>query len=708
MIFKELVFKDFLTFKGKNVLKFPDPAKHDKSLVLVLAPNYAGKTNVIRALEFLIYGELKRNRPASELELVNKAYLAEAKPGSASEAWVAATIMTGGEKPITFRRRIVVGPGGKSASVGLEMIKHERDGDKYSPGSETLERTLAELVPQSLFDYFYFEGETLASQLISGGQGAIHRGLETLLHKDEWKLAIENVGKVSRQIFLDIEKIGAASSEYNQQAKKIELIQSEIDFRRKGLEEEKKIEKQALDEYHRLNEQIQALGRGKGAQHEKLNEAIEKARRDFGTESRALERIESRLCEVVGGSRGVSFFGPACVPAQQLLREMQDQNILPADVSEGFVKRLLRADHCICGRPLLPEAKYAKERKCIEEYLARTLAIDLNSGLMRLFNMMEKGASNSLQGNMADLEKELSQLIGDRMKTIVREKDLQEEVRALEEKRAQSNVVEIAALQAKQNQAKDKQTRASNKQTEHETVLKVLQANLKREKSALENMVHGAAQHKLKKLDAMQKMADELKDLIAESLNVLMASFRASLQESIACYYDQNTRDGSTAVINADLLPSVREKSGEVLRVLGGAQRQLLVLAHIISLAELRRGLHQQLDTLGIKVGKLDDQSFFLDSIFAPCDPNMAGIVANFLPNRARQMLVLVAKQQWYKEIQGPLEKEADKIYGFCYHTPKKPEREEEFVVEVGKSKVKLFALLKGGTSSYTSIQELK
>jgi hypothetical protein len=66
----------------------------------------------------------------------------------------------------------------------------------------------------NLFDYFYFQGETLAHQLASGSTQAIHDGLATLLHKEEWEHAVDNVQEVRRKIDAQIQKIGEANREY--------------------------------------------------------------------------------------------------------------------------------------------------------------------------------------------------------------------------------------------------------------------------------------------------------------------------------------------------------------------------------------------------------------------------------------------------------------------------------------------------------------
>ena len=105
MLFREIILKDFLVFKGENRIVFPSPKDNTAALLLILAPNSGGKTSVIRGLEFLLYGKLRREMPSSVDGLINKATLKSSPQTTTLETWVQATIEVAGE-PRTIRRRI--------------------------------------------------------------------------------------------------------------------------------------------------------------------------------------------------------------------------------------------------------------------------------------------------------------------------------------------------------------------------------------------------------------------------------------------------------------------------------------------------------------------------------------------------------------------------------------------------------------------------
>src|SRR5262249_14857948 len=144
MLFRELEISNFLSFKGAVTFRFPDPEHCEHALMLILAPNTAGKTNVIRALRFLFTGDhLGHSRDPHKL--VNDAFTATCSPGSSVEAWVQAKISYR-DRYRTIRRRIEA----KCMTAGnlsyrattLEEKRHERSGDRFVSDQGEIQRVL--------------------------------------------------------------------------------------------------------------------------------------------------------------------------------------------------------------------------------------------------------------------------------------------------------------------------------------------------------------------------------------------------------------------------------------------------------------------------------------------------------------------------------------------------------------------------------------
>lgn len=695
-------------FKGVNRITFPSPDKFESSLVLVLAPNSGGKTSVIRALEFLLYGGLRREMAGAMDDLINKSYVKSAPMNSLMESWVQAKIEIAGQA-VTIRRRIEVRrtPSLSNPKVVLEQIVHSRIGDVYKADEGRIQRTLDHLVPKSLFDYFYFQGETLAQQLIQGGgDQAIPEGLATLLHEDKWEDAIQTVDKVRRKFSSEIQELTSASREYKKLDSAREQVKERIHTAQAAINSYQDQQTQAKIDYDAAEEQIRALGTDQA--HQTITAELNRKRIEAKSADVKFTQLEGKISTLVAESKGFPFFRDAFEPALKHLEQMKQENFLPADVTDGFVSRLLSSTHCICGRPLTPETEYQVERSCIEDYRKRTLTADLNTGLLSLLNQLDHKIRQNLYRQIDTIRTEGLALLDDRGNTIVQQYEIAEDIKGLEDRREKSNIDAIVQQQAKQRDAHQRLNRAGVEMKELAINIKNLEAQEKQLKRDLEDMGRRGAGEQLIKLNIMRERADALQHLIEESLSHLKSSFHTLLQRSVAKYYDPKANDNSQAFIDPKtLLPSIR-RNGKVLHALGGGQRQMLVLAHIISLAELRRDLHTQLDDLGIMTGRLDDQSFFLDSIFAPCDPAYARDVAAFLPGKARQMVLLVAKQQWYQEIQSEIEPHVQKVFVMRLHSNNQDRPPAEYVFPFKGKRLDLFTRIPADEEPYSVIEEAK
>lgn len=115
---------------------------------------------------------------------------------------------------------------------------------------------------------------------------------------------------------------------------------------------------------------------------------------------------------------------------------------------------------------------------------------------------------------------------------------------------------------------------------------------------------------------------------------------------------------------------------------------------------------------LGIGYGRVDDQSFVLDSPFNQMTGTYAQAIVNFLEGNARQVILLLAKQQW-DLVRPYLEPKVSCIMAYQYHTlgekitelRQKDPKLNDFIYHVDGKSVKLIEELpKSGVHPYTKI----
>jgi predicted nuclease with TOPRIM domain len=587
----------------------------------------------------------------------------------------------------------------------LEEERHERTGDQFFTDQGEIQRALSIMVPPELFDYFFFEGETLANHLVGGKDTkGIREGLATLIHEHEWEAAVGTVQSVQEHAGRDLRKVAEANKEYQQVVDRFQDIETQLQQQRQkrtsheeSLEEKKK-------RYDECEEQIHDLSRGKS--FELLNEKLSKARSELKAKEREFETIESEISRGIGSSFGLPLLTHAFDPALAQLQAMRDQNLLPADVSEGFVNRLLESKTCVCGRSLDPKL-HSEERNFIEAYRERTMAVDLNAALLDLLNALEKKTKRGFRTRADDSSSALSERLDKRDSTIVAIADLRTRIKGLEDERQRLNVEAIQRLQSEQRKAAEAQREATRNITTADQQIRILEHQRSQLDTEMKGLKRSGAATQILALHSIQKRAGELVDFINEARSAVRAAFHSQLQSFVSQYYDSVAPDGSTAWVDPhSLLPAIRV-DGEVRKNIGGAQRQLLVLSHIVSLAELRKWLHDQLQDLGISPGRIDDHCFVLDSVFGPTADQFREKCAEFLVGKARQIIVLVASQQWDEVVRTRLEKSANKVYRLVRHTPKKDINPAERTMTFRRKAYEVFRNLPDGERAYTTAEEI-
>lgn len=713
MLFSEIQLHNFLTLKGTNTLKFPDPESTDHALMLVLAANTAGKTSIIRALKFLFCDDLLNCSPGNLSPLINDAAAANASQGDTVNGWVQVKVYSP-RGLRTIRRRIetsCIKPGSlRYVGKFLEEQTHERDGDKFHSDQGEIQRALNLMVPPELFDYFFFEGESLAERLVNGNNAqGIKDGLATLIQDHKWGEAVDGVRKIEQKIGKELEKFVGKHKEYQELVTKLESTKTQIasKINEKNAYENKKTE--AERGYSKCEDDIQDLSKGKS--FDKLNNDLAAARIKEKNAKKQIDDCDKSIGRLIGSSQGLPFYSSGFVDVLQQLEEMRSENILPADVSEGFVNRILdwpQTKTCICGRSLDPKT-HSDQRKCIEDYRERTMAGDLSYALLSLLNSLESNATRGgFQARSIKTVVELENTLSKRDESILEEKDSKDIVAGFEDERQKSNIEEIQRLQKQQRDANSTRLNCSNSLNEINGYLKRLEQEQGKLDSEIRGLQHkGEVAAQIIKLMNSQKKARELADFIEEARVSVKSTFHSKLQDLVSQYYDPVVPDGSKAHVDKNsLLPAILV-DGQVRRNISGGQRQLLVLSYIISLSQLRKWLHEEIERIGITPGRIDDHCFGLDSVFGPTADKFREKCAELLVGKAHQIIVSVASQQWDEKTQPPLEKAANKVYRFILCTGKDDIKPEERTMKFRGKDIEVFRRISPEEKPYTLAEEV-
>jgi DNA sulfur modification protein DndD len=706
MLIKELRICDFLVFAGEQRIKIP--TAQESNLVVILAPNNTGKTNIIRALKFLLYGHLPDCTEATAYRLIHDGLRASARVGQELYAWVEITLELE-EDELSLRRLVRTSKRGKDQwmppEIMLTKVIHGPKIRLLADSDGVYQTKLRTLVPEQLFDAFYFKGEPMDGKLLGGVTG-IRQSLASFLHEDRWADAEEAAESVRREYTRELSRVTEKNKEYNELLNNEDLFRSSMIKEQEALTTKRQHLAEVVGQFEDVTSQLQELGSGNDA--ERLVGQLRQLRGKCDEARKTRQRVDSEIARLVGASRGIPFLLGAIPTAKRILSELQRDNIIPADVSERFVNRVLADQSCVCGRPHDDHTRLAWTR-----YKEKTLSVDLNRGLSDLLSMVQDSHSHSYTKQSADIAAKLKALLESRAEALNEIEQFGAGVADLEKQLQNSPLEEIRSLTQKLRELAAARERLKGDIRQLELSVEATQRNLRALKEKMDKArPSGALAKKEQILQQARNRAEQLRLLIQQSREMLTHSFHALLQASVSQYYDSAAYDGSKARINrTTLLPAI-ESNGQVHGNLGGGQSQLLALAYIVSLSRMRKCLHAQMQELGIGFGRVDDQSFFLDSPFSHVTEHYAHAIAKFLDGNARQVVLLLSRQQW-NLVRSIIEPAAQRLYAFEYHSIKdkidelreKDPKLEDFTYPVNNQKIKLIeALNRTDGSPYTKI----
>lgn len=357
MIIYKLEMYNFRQYIGQQEVTFStDP---EKNVTVLIGVNTSGKTTIVRAFEWCLYGKNGFEDPV----LLNSEVRDNMNVGDSQDVWVAVTFShedSNGEKMYTLKRRYRYLCNERSNAEGrlsvelnkkpeeaLTLTYLQADGQtKTAIREEDITESIDRVLPQDLSDYFFFGGERISS---IANRTDLSKAVRGLMRLDVLENARDHVKGALKEFQSKIDTTGDSRAE---------AAQASLDTSRKRLDE--LIKKR--DNYQAEIEHYQQKENEFNAQLAKSNvEEIKKAKAERDRIVRSIENEKRRLENAVKAyvelfnKRPYSFFGmPAINQALEVLQDLNDQVECVPGMDQDAIDYLLHRGHCICGTSLNP------------------------------------------------------------------------------------------------------------------------------------------------------------------------------------------------------------------------------------------------------------------------------------------------------------------------------------------------------------------
>lgn len=180
---------------------------HQRNTTIIHGNNGAGKTGLLNAFTWVLYEKFTAAFASTE-QLVNKRAIAESQPGQPVECWAELIWEHDGKRYRAKREcRAYKGETIEQTPSKLFMQIASEDGSWGHP-REHPEDIIGRILPESLHQYFFFDGERIEQIVRSDKRSEIAEATKKLLGVEILNRSINHLNQAKKSLEKDLEFIG--------------------------------------------------------------------------------------------------------------------------------------------------------------------------------------------------------------------------------------------------------------------------------------------------------------------------------------------------------------------------------------------------------------------------------------------------------------------------------------------------------------------
>jgi DNA sulfur modification protein DndD len=650
--------------------------------------NGAGKTTLLNAFTWVLYEKFTAAFASPHL-LVNKRAITEAEVGASVDCWVEVQFEHDNKRYQVKRKcyacRDREGIIQSSQSKFFMLIAGD-DGRWYPP-LDPPEDIINRILPESLHQYFFFDGEQIDRLFRSYDKSRIAEDTKELLGVKVLDRAIEHLKKAKRTLQEELEALGDIEiKQLLQQLSEAERESDRLQQRQQDIIQElSQKEDLKKDLTHRL------LDMSGAAELKQLKETLEIQEVE---KRQHLIEAKRKIKQAISSRSHTVFLPEIIAQFQALINDLRIRGELPSGIKQQFVRQLLENQRCICGGDLLAGSDRYQQ---VQQWMNRAGMADVEEAAIRLESQVDELTK---QGNefWQEVDRQQSHIQQLRTELATSENQLDD----IRQKFRRYPDCDIQSLQNQLDEIEDAfkdltLEQGANKHQQH-----VLQKEL-------EGITKQLNKHQLKeqKQSLAQRRIQVTQEAIARLIEVrtrLENQFRLSLEKRVQAIFHSISFTPYIPRIQTNYeLSLVENTSGIAVPVAASTgENQILSLSFIGGIIARVREWSQKNTLIG------PDSSTFpivMDSPFGSLDEIYRRRVARSIPQLANQLIVLVTQTQWRIEVEAELSDYIGKEYVLVYNSPK-PECEEDAIAIGGET----YPLVKPSPNEfeYTEILEVK
>lgn len=634
-----------------------------RNTTMIYGSNGAGKTSILNGFTWVLYEKFSAAFASTE-QLVNKRAIAESQPGQPVEC----SVEIGWEhENIRYR-----------AKRGCRVYKNQSDlietgktqltmwlgGDdgQWKIPNQLPEEIITQILPLSLHQYFFFDGERIEEIVRSHNKAEIAEAIRIFLGVEVIELSIKHLKEAKKSLETEFKNIG--DSETKQLLTKQQKQELEIEtINKRQTEINQELEYQQVFKKE-VSNKLRELSAVKELQEKRQN--LESQRNSLRSE---LKKTRENLKKVISARGYTVLLTETTAKFREIFTDLKKRGELTAGISREFVNDLLNTGRCICGA-------------------------DLREGTHTHFhvkNLMRKAGSSTVEETAIRMSAQVDEI--DKQAVAFWEEADREQLR-IQQLRENLNQVELELTTIEEQLRKDPNEEISNLQKrldEIESKIDELNreqganhqelSHLKISMDTLIKQISKQKQNEEKQFLAQRRInaTQDAIERLSEVKNRQENQFRLQLEQRVQEIFSEISFTPYIPKISENYELSLVENTTGIEAPVAAStgENQILSLSFIASIIDKVREWSEKK-----KMMMVPDSSTFpivMDSPFGSLDANSRRHIARTIPKLANQLVVLVTKTQWRIEVEEEILDKIGKEYVLVYYSSK-PNCEQDFI----------------------------
>jgi len=655
---------NFRQFYGQTPeIKF---ASGEQNITVIHGNNGAGKTTLLNAFTWVLYERFTAAFAAPD-QLVNKRALSEVEDGKAVKCSVELQFEHNYQR-YRVERLCRAYNRGKTVEYGQTECSLWVSGDdgRWQLTTHPLDEVIGRILPRSLHQYFFFDGERIESWGREEKKGEIAEATKELLGVEVFDRALRHLKESQKSLEGELESIG------DPQTKQLLREKNELEKKRKTFSDRQTEIAQELSSHahikEELNNELRALS---GA------EELQQRRTDLEKQQQALrerlKQLKSELKHNISNQAYTVFLPSAIEKFRGLMEQLRHRGELPRGIKQQFVQDLLVQQKCICGTHL---AQGSQAYTLVAQWMNKSGVGDVEESALRLL-----GEVSELENKAESFWQTLNSL-GDEMNQ--KRQDLsviETQFDTVKSKLRNYPDLDIQNLQKRLDKTESRMSELERETGSNEQKIQILDSDIAQKEKQISK--HQLNEKKQQLAQKRIQVTGEAITCIKDMKNRLDTEFRLELERRVQDIFQEISFTPYAPQLSEKYELSLLDKSTLFEQPVAAStgENQILSLSFIGAIMDRVRQWSQEQMHLG------PDSSTFpmvMDSPFGSLDEVYRRQVAKALPQLASQLVVLVSKTQWRGEVEEEMTDRIQQEYVLVYHSPK-PDCEADSLPRFGQ-----------------------